>query len=96
MPPLTRGGSALFPRLRELGPSRGLEDQLVAGEGALAAEDLHHLDAASRALLAFLARTLGERRVVLVGSYQPDALGRWREGRRWRRCARRTASRPVW
>lgn len=39
-------------------------------------EDLHVLDAASRALLAFLARTLGDRPILLLGSYQPDALGR--------------------
>jgi DNA-binding CsgD family transcriptional regulator/tetratricopeptide (TPR) repeat protein len=39
-------------------------------------EDLHVLDAASRALVAFLARTLGERPVLLVASYQPEAVGR--------------------
>lgn len=38
-------------------------------------EDLHVLDAASRALLVFLARTLGEQPILLVGSYQPEALG---------------------
>lgn len=40
------------------------------------AEDIHALDAASRALLAFLARTLGGHPIAIVGSYQPDALGR--------------------
>jgi len=40
------------------------------------AEDIHALDAASRSLLAFLARTLGGRPIAIVGSYQPDALGR--------------------
>lgn len=40
------------------------------------AEDIHALDAASRSLLAFLARTLGGRQIAIVGSYQPDALGR--------------------
>lgn len=39
-------------------------------------EDLHVLDAATRALIAFLARTLGNRPILLLGSYQPDALGR--------------------
>jgi len=39
-------------------------------------EDLHALDAASRSLLAFLARTLRGRPIAIVGSYQPDALGR--------------------
>jgi DNA-binding CsgD family transcriptional regulator/tetratricopeptide (TPR) repeat protein len=38
-------------------------------------EDLHVLDAASRSLVAFLGRTLGERSVLLLGSYQPEALG---------------------
>jgi len=46
------------------------------GPVVLVLEDLHVLDAASRALLAFLARTLGDRPILLLGSYQPDALGR--------------------
>ena len=41
----------------------------------LVVEDLHVLDAASRSLLAFLARTLGDRPVTLIGSFQPEALG---------------------
>ena len=40
------------------------------------AEDIHALDAASRSLLAFLARTLRGRPIAILGSYQPDALGR--------------------
>ncbi len=47
----------------------------VAGPVVLVVEDLHVLDAASRSLLAFLSRTLGDRPVSLIGSYQPDALG---------------------
>jgi len=49
----------------------------IAGQGPviLVVEDLHVLDAASRSLLAFLSRTLGDRPVTLIGSYQPDALG---------------------
>ncbi len=39
-------------------------------------EDLHVLDSSSRSLLAFIGRTLGERPVLLIGSYQPEALGR--------------------
>ncbi len=39
-------------------------------------EDIHVLDAASRSLLAFLARTLGGRPIAIVASYQPEALGR--------------------
>ncbi len=46
------------------------------GPVILVLQDLHVLDAASRALLAFIARTLGERPILLVGSYQPEALGR--------------------
>ena len=55
----------------------GLVGRLAAdGPVVLVVEDLHVLDAASRSLVAFLARTLGERPVLLVGSYQPDALRR--------------------
>jgi DNA-binding CsgD family transcriptional regulator/tetratricopeptide (TPR) repeat protein len=56
---------------------RGVVRRLAAdGPVVLVVEDLHVLDTASRSLVAFLARTLGERPVLLVGSYQPDALGR--------------------
>ncbi len=48
----------------------------VAGPVVVIIEDLHALDAASRSVLAFLARTLGERPILIVGSYQPEALGR--------------------
>ena len=55
---------------------RGLVGRLAADQPVVVVvEDLHVLDAASRSLLAFLARTLGERPVLLVGSYQPEALG---------------------
>ena len=56
---------------------RGTLGRLAADHPVvLVLEDLHVLDAASRALLSFLCRTLGERRILVVGSYQPDALGR--------------------
>ena len=56
---------------------RGLLVRLSADMPVLVVvEDVHVLDAASRSLLAFLARTLGGRPIALVGSYQPDALGR--------------------
>ena len=45
------------------------------GPVILVLEDLHVLDAASRSLLAFLSRTLGDRPVTIIGSYQPEALG---------------------
>ena len=45
------------------------------GPVILVVEDLHVLDAASRSLLAFLSRTLGDRPVTIIGSYQPEALG---------------------
>ena len=55
---------------------RGLIGRLAAeGPVVVIVEDLHVLDAASRSLLAFLARTLGGRPVFLVGSFQPEALG---------------------
>ncbi len=56
---------------------RGLVCRLAAERPVVVVvEDIHVLDAASRSLLAFLARTLGERPVLIVGSYQPEALGR--------------------
>ena len=39
-------------------------------------EDLHEIDAATRYLVAFLARTAGHLPLLLVGTYQPDALTR--------------------
>jgi len=42
----------------------------------LVLEDLHETDAASRAVAAFLARTIGDRPLLLIGTYQPDALVR--------------------
>jgi DNA-binding CsgD family transcriptional regulator/tetratricopeptide (TPR) repeat protein len=70
------------PTVRELLPDRIREavravvcrlaaDRLVV----LVIEDLHVLDAASRSLIAFLGPTLGEHAVLLLGSYQPEALG---------------------
>jgi DNA-binding CsgD family transcriptional regulator/tetratricopeptide (TPR) repeat protein len=77
------GLEAAPPRSRELlgeriqEAVRGLIGRLaVEGPVVLVMEDLHVLDAASRSLLAFLVRTLGERPVLIVGTYQPDALGR--------------------
>ncbi len=56
---------------------RGVVCRLAAQQPiVVVVEDIHVLDAASRSLLAFLARTLGERPVLIVGSYQPEALGR--------------------
>ena len=64
----------LADRIREA--FRGVVGRLAAERPVVViVEDLHVLDAASRSLLAFLARTLGERPVLLVGSYQPEALG---------------------
>ena len=55
---------------------RGVVGRAAAtGPVVLVVEDLHVLDAASRSLLAFLSRTLGDRPVTLFGSYQPEALG---------------------
>lgn len=55
---------------------RGVVGRVAAqGPVILVVEDLHVLDAASRSLLAFLSRTLGNRPVMLIGSFQPEALG---------------------
>jgi DNA-binding CsgD family transcriptional regulator/tetratricopeptide (TPR) repeat protein len=77
------GLQATPPRSRELlgeriqEAVRGLIGRLAAqGPVVLVLEDLHVLDAASRSLLAFLVRTLGDKPVLVVGTYQPDALGR--------------------
>ncbi len=62
---------------RTLEGLRGLIARLAeAGPLVLVLEDLHATDAATRALVAFLARTLGDRPVLLVGTYQADTLGR--------------------
>jgi DNA-binding CsgD family transcriptional regulator/tetratricopeptide (TPR) repeat protein len=42
----------------------------------LVIEDLHWADRSTRAALAFLARSLSDERVLVVGSYRPDELPR--------------------
>jgi DNA-binding CsgD family transcriptional regulator/tetratricopeptide (TPR) repeat protein len=42
----------------------------------LVVEDLHHADAATRALVAFLARIARSQRLCLIGTYQPGELTR--------------------
>src|SRR6478735_5725329 len=42
----------------------------------LVIEDLHRADAASRALVTFLARISRDQRLAIVGTYQPDVVGR--------------------
>ena len=72
---------------RRAGPERRTERTLEALRallGRLAAdrpvvlflEDLHEIDAATRDLVAFLARTAGHLPLLLVGTYQHDALTR--------------------
>jgi hypothetical protein len=56
---------------------RGLLARLAAHRPVvLVLEDLHAADAATRALVAFLARTVGDIPLCLVATYQPDALDR--------------------
>src|SRR4051794_21001527 len=42
----------------------------------LVLEDLHRADAATRALVTFLSRIAGDQRLAIVGTYQPDVVGR--------------------
>ncbi|HVL53233.1 MAG TPA: AAA family ATPase, partial [Vitreimonas sp.] len=42
----------------------------------LVLEDLHHADAATRELVAFLARIANQQRLCVVGTWQPDQLTR--------------------
>jgi len=68
------GRELLADRIRE--GVRAIVCRLAADRPVvLVVEDLHVLDAASRSLLAFLGRTLGDQAVLLLGSYQPEALG---------------------
>ena len=62
---------------RTLEAFRGLLGRLAADRPVvLLLEDLHDIDAATRALVAFLARTAGRLPLLLAGTYQPDALTR--------------------
>ena len=72
---------------RPVGPERRTERTLEALRGLLGRlavdrpvvlllEDLHQIDAATRDLVAFLARTAGHLPLLLAGTYQPDALTR--------------------
>ena len=42
----------------------------------LIVEDLHHADAATRALVTFLARIARDQRLAVIATYQPDAIAR--------------------
>ena len=42
----------------------------------LVLEDVHRADAATRALVTFLARVSHDQRLAIVGTYQPDVVGR--------------------
>ena len=42
----------------------------------LVLEDLHLADAATRALVTFLARISREQRLAIIGTHQPDVVGR--------------------
>ena len=62
---------------RTLEALRALLGRLAADRPVvLFLEDLHEIDAATRDLVAFLARTAGHLPLLLVGTYQPDALTR--------------------
>ncbi len=62
---------------RTLEAFRGLLGRLAADRAlVLLLEDLHETDAATRDLVAFLARTAGHLPLLLAGTYQPDALTR--------------------
>jgi DNA-binding CsgD family transcriptional regulator/tetratricopeptide (TPR) repeat protein len=62
---------------RTLEAFRGLLGRLAADRPVvLLLEDLHEIDAATRDLVAFLARTAGHLPLLLAGTYQPDALTR--------------------
>jgi hypothetical protein len=62
---------------RTLEAFRGLLGRLAADRPVvLVLEDLHQIDAATRDLVAFLARTAGHLPLLLAGTYQPDALTR--------------------
>jgi len=60
---------------RTLEALRGLLGRLAADRPVvLLLEDLHQVDAATRDLVAFLARTAGHLPLLIAGTYQPDAL----------------------
>jgi DNA-binding CsgD family transcriptional regulator/tetratricopeptide (TPR) repeat protein len=62
---------------RTLEALRGLLGRLATDRPVvLQLEDLHEMDAATRDFVAFLARTGGALPILLVGTYQPDALTR--------------------
>jgi predicted ATPase len=58
----------------------------------LVIEDLHWADRSTRAALAFLARSLRDERVLIVGSYRPTSS---RAGIRCARCWRSWSSRRA-
>ena len=60
---------------RTLEALRGLLGRLAADRTVvLLLEDLHEIDAATRDLVVFLARTAGHLPLLISGTYQPDAL----------------------
>jgi DNA-binding CsgD family transcriptional regulator/tetratricopeptide (TPR) repeat protein len=79
VPTIDREGRSVPERRTErtLEALRGLLGRLAADRPVvLFLEDLHETDAATRDLVAFLARTAGHLPLLLAGTYQPDALTR--------------------
>jgi DNA-binding CsgD family transcriptional regulator/tetratricopeptide (TPR) repeat protein len=74
----TGGGGPTAPERRQARTLEGILGLLGRlGEQhpvALVLEDLHLADAATRALVAFLARISREQRLAIIGSHQPDVV----------------------
>ncbi len=82
--------SAVPPLAAELAKTRLFESILAAvlrlaqrSTSVLVLEDLHWADSGTAELLSFLTRNLTEARVLLVGTYRGEELGRGHELRPW-------------
>jgi DNA-binding CsgD family transcriptional regulator/tetratricopeptide (TPR) repeat protein len=82
--------SAVPPLTAELAKTRLFESILAAiarlaqrSPAMLMLEDLHWADSGTAELLSFLTRNLTEARVLLVGTYRGEELGRGHELRPW-------------
>ena len=79
VPPIDARGAHRTERRpeRTLEALRGILGQIADDRPAVVLlEDLHEIDAATRDLFAFLARTAGNLPLLLIGTFQPDALTR--------------------
>ena len=80
LPPPEPLGDAAIERTRLFEAVSRLVERMAADQPVvLLVDDLHWVDASSMELLHYVARSLGTRRVLLIGAYRPARRARTRD-----------------